>query len=273
VELVAALIGAAVAVCVAALGAVLARRNQRQSQADRLLVEALNDAVASIAEASFQVGGALPAYASAAARIALHAPPDVLVAWRRFNDEATTATETGRDLLVAAIQAARRHTDQLDVLDDDIRALLFRAVGPVGFEFDRLLAAIRGELEVSLASVEQVTTERGSAATREFDNVLDAGNNVAAILDAFGQIESAVGERVQAAGTDARGMGSMQLVREALRLRVITPETAHAIEGMAVLRNLVAHGREGTTDPQRVREYLALADAVLFSLRDQPREG
>lgn len=67
-----AAIAGAAAVIGVLCGALLNRRNEKQAEADRLLVSALNDAMIAIAEVA-QGGGreALARYASAKARIAL----------------------------------------------------------------------------------------------------------------------------------------------------------------------------------------------------------
>jgi hypothetical protein len=46
-------------------------------------------------------------------------------------------------------------------------------------------------------------------------------------------------------------------------------EPLDRIEGMSVLRNLVAHVR-GDIGVDHARDYLALADAVLYALRPKP---
>lgn len=108
------------------LGGFLARRNEKQAQGDRLLVEALNDAVTAIAEVAGGGGGAAQnRYASATSRIALHASPEVVARFRQFQDDATTATADGRARLIAALQEARRELGHGRVGDDDLYVLLF----------------------------------------------------------------------------------------------------------------------------------------------------
>lgn len=112
------------------LGAMLARRNERASTADRLLAEAVNDLVAGVADVANQDGpGARARYASAVSRIALHASPNVVVAFRAFREEASTGTPAGRDHLLAAVQVARQELGHERATDDDVRVLLF---GPDG---------------------------------------------------------------------------------------------------------------------------------------------
>jgi hypothetical protein len=93
-----------VAVIAAGVGAYLTRRNDRAGHTDRLLAEALNDMVAAIAEVA---GGAGPEaqarYASATSRIALHASPAVVAAFRAFQEDATTYTSDGRARLMEAL--------------------------------------------------------------------------------------------------------------------------------------------------------------------------
>jgi hypothetical protein len=112
------------------LGALLARRNERASTTDRLLTEALNDLVAAIAHVANGEGQAAQGrYASATSRIALHASPPVVAAFRRFQDDATTGTPDGRARLLDAIHIARRELGQKPADTDDLETLLF---GPGG---------------------------------------------------------------------------------------------------------------------------------------------
>lgn len=110
----------------AGLGAYLARRNERASNTDRLLAEALNDVMAAIADvASGQGGPAQARYASAVSRIALHASPGVVSAFRAFQDDATTYTAEGRTRLVEALQFARADLGHKSAAPDDLHMLLF----------------------------------------------------------------------------------------------------------------------------------------------------
>ncbi|MDO8213537.1 hypothetical protein [Conexibacter sp. CPCC 206217] len=114
------------------LGALLSRHNERRSHADRLLVDALNDLVSAVAEVAN--GGGLDAqarYASAAARIALHAPGEVVEAFRAFQVNATTGTADGRSRFLHALQTARRATGADDVTNDQLAALIFGPPRPL----------------------------------------------------------------------------------------------------------------------------------------------
>jgi hypothetical protein len=89
----------------------------------------------------------------------------------------------------------------------------------------------------------------------------------AAIIESFGRVETALRDLLAAAGLDVSQLSVPALVREALARDLISPETASAIEGITVLRNLAAHGRAGAVSHDRAVEYLALVDAVLYTLR------
>jgi len=109
-----------------ALGGLLARRNEKQAHGERLLVEALNDAMTAIADVAGGEGKAAQnRYASATSRIALHASPPVLARFREFQDDADTTTADGRQRLLAAVQAARRELAHGKARDDDLSVLLF----------------------------------------------------------------------------------------------------------------------------------------------------
>jgi hypothetical protein len=108
------------------LGGLLSRRNERRAHGDRLLVEALNDAITAIADVAGGEGSsAQRRYASATSRIAIHASPEVVIAFRRFQDDATTVTADGRARLIVALQQARRELGAGEVEKDDLEVLLF----------------------------------------------------------------------------------------------------------------------------------------------------
>jgi hypothetical protein len=109
-----------------ALGGLLTRRNEKRAQGERLLVEALNDAMTAIADVAGGDGtSAQNRYASATSRIALHASPSVVASFRRFQDNATTATADGRERLIAAVQEARRELGHGAANAEDIAVLMF----------------------------------------------------------------------------------------------------------------------------------------------------
>lgn len=115
----------------ALLTALLTRRNERRSRGDDLLAQAANDAIDAISQVA---GGTSPdaqaRYASAVSRVALHAAPQVVEAWRRFQDDATTETDDGRARMVTAIQSTRAQLGHGYASDADLHVLLFGPGGP-----------------------------------------------------------------------------------------------------------------------------------------------
>lgn len=125
------------------LGGLLARRNEKRAQGERLLVEALNDAVTAIAEVAGGDGKrAQSRYASAMARIALHASSGVVAKFRAFQDDATTTTALGRSLLLEALQAARAELGHDKADDEDVATLLFGSVAVHGVATARCPACL-----------------------------------------------------------------------------------------------------------------------------------
>jgi hypothetical protein len=117
------------------LGALLTRRNERQSRADALLAEAANDAiraVALVAASNSTDRKALADYAAAVSRVAMHAAPSVIAAWRAFQEDATTVTADGRARMIVAIQATRAQLGHDHASDADLHVLLFGHRGPNG---------------------------------------------------------------------------------------------------------------------------------------------
>jgi hypothetical protein len=126
VDVAVALITLAVGLVGVVLGGLLARRNEKRAQGERLLVEAFNDAATAIAEVAGGEGKeAQNRYASAVSRIALHASPAVISKFRDFQEDATTSTVGGRARLIAAVQEARKELCHGQAPDDEIAVLLF----------------------------------------------------------------------------------------------------------------------------------------------------
>jgi hypothetical protein len=93
----------------------------------------------------------------------------------------------------------------------------------------------------------------------------------AAVLEAFARVEGRLGELLEGSpDTPARYQGARHMARLAHEQDLISDETLAAVEGLAVLRNLAAHSPRDEIGIDRARDYLALADAVLFALRSKP---
>ena len=128
-EVIGALITFAVGLGGVLLGGFLASRNEKKARTERLLVEALNDAVTAIAEVAGGDSRGQQLYASAASRIALHASPELVAEFRRFQDCGSTVGADGQHRLVAVLQAARAELGLDEASTEDIAVLLFGRSG------------------------------------------------------------------------------------------------------------------------------------------------
>jgi hypothetical protein len=94
-----------------------------------------------------------------------------------------------------------------------------------------------------------------------------------AVLEATERLERELATLIQDAEWIVAGRGLVALARQALDLDLITPETANAVKGIAVLRNLAAHDRMSRLSSAQAQEYLSLVDATIFAVRQRPRDG
>lgn len=156
-------------------------------------------------------------------------------------------------------------------------ALLFRApltealrtgsgrlsAGPFRIEWEERAAEIEADLGLS-PSISK--GEIGGAAER-LDEIADA-SPVAAVVDTFGQIEIALRSLLEEHELDNldRRWTVRQLSDAALQHNLISTETKDAIEGLSVMRNLAVHGHQKELSSQRVREFVALGQGVLYAI-------
>jgi hypothetical protein len=135
--------------------------------------------------------------------------------------------------------------------------------GPFEVEFDRVLATVAENVEgdTAAAGESDLTTELTPLASLA---------PASAVMEASARLERELREKLQEADiVDPRG-GLTRLAREATEHQLITPETANAIKGIAVLRNLAAHGHMEEISTERALEYVNLVAAVLYVLRQPP---
>ncbi len=162
------------------------------------------------------------------------------------------------------------------VLRKPIGAALGRGVrrvkaGPVEVEFDQLQAEVREELARSPELAETQVPAPVPSLREELSGLAEVAPT-AAVMDAYGRIEARLAEIFDSSGEPPpppRMRSGRGLARIARERDLISEETLGAIEGLSVLRNLVAHSG-GDIGVDRARDYLALADAVLYALRPKP---
>ncbi len=92
------------------------------------------------------------------------------------------------------------------------------------------------------------------------------------VLEAYARVERELRRLLKGSEVhDVEQLGGIRLARLAADRGLISPASARAVEGVAVMRNLVAHDQVQTGE-QEAREYLALADGVLYGLRHRPSQ-
>jgi len=141
--------------------------------------------------------------------------------------------------------------------------------GPVEVEFDQLQAEVREELARSLELAEAQVPALTASLREELARLAEASPQ-AAVMAAYQRIEARLAEMLASAGVPpSSAMGGRALARLARKHDLISDETLAAIEGLSVLRDLTAHVG-GDISADRARDYLTLADAVLYALRSKP---
>lgn len=94
------------------------------------------------------------------------------------------------------------------------------------------------------------------------------------VTESFLRIERQLYVLLSEAGIDPQGRGAPFLARLAEERGLIPSEIRQAVDGLAVLRNLAAHGRApADLDPDRALEYANLAEAVLYGLASSRRRA
>lgn len=92
------------------------------------------------------------------------------------------------------------------------------------------------------------------------------------VIGAFALVERALRDRLAVAGVDvADARTAVQLASLAASAGLITPETVNSVQGVAVLRNLAAHGHGGEIDREKALDYLALIEGTLYAIHQTPR--
>lgn len=162
----------------------------------------------------------------------------------------------------------------ITVLRRPIGAALNRGVrrvraGPVEIElFEQELAEVRQELRRSPELEEASAPKPDASLALDLVPLADISPR-AAVLEAFLQVEGQLRQRLQDVAEIGPRATAGNLARLARIQNLISEETLRAIEGLLLLRNLAAHSQGEQISPERARDYIALAEAVLYALRDK----
>lgn len=121
------------------------------------------------------------------------------------------------------------------------------------------------QAQASITKTEAITLPSDRQLTDRFaDHALRSPN--AAVLEAYSEVERALKRRMtEAKVADVEKLFGRKLIEVALRKGVINSQTAEALRGISVLRNVAAHSTDEVT-LEKALEYLALADAVVYSI-------
>lgn len=155
-----------------------------------------------------------------------------------------------------------------ELLSHGIRRL---KAGPVEVEFDREATEVRQEVrripEVAAAEPRLAPV----SLTDELTSLAEVSPR-SAVLEGFARIEERLYKLVDGAGVEkAGGVHGNALAKLAFDQALISEETRSAVQGLSVLRNLAAHGSlHDDIGTDRANDYLAMADAVLYAMRDKP---
>lgn len=140
--------------------------------------------------------------------------------------------------------------------------------GPVELVWDREIAEVEAELgPPGLADESQGGAAGSSEQLAEVARIAPA----AAVVQAFARVEEQLRQLLRDADLDPGRGSAMQLARRAQEAGLVQREMVRAIEGIAVLRNLAAHGHDAELDEPRALDYLALTDAVSYALTQEGR--
>jgi hypothetical protein len=140
--------------------------------------------------------------------------------------------------------------------------------GPFEVEWDRLLAETEKEIES--------TTGAGQPPPRVVGELAPAAEATptAAIQEAYATVERELRHLIGNTGsTQSASLGAVGLARLAESKELLNSETVRSIEGLSVMRNLAIHNGGREISPEKAMEYLALTDAVLYTIRQQSKDA
>jgi hypothetical protein len=103
--------------------------------------------------------------------------------------------------------------------------------------------------------------------------LVDAASPIAAVEASYQQVGRALADMVeQAEPGAAAGLNVARLARAAHARGLVNTANLDAVEGLGVMHTMaVLDTNRERLEPAKAREYVALAEAVLYALRTQPR--
>lgn len=99
-------------------------------------------------------------------------------------------------------------------------------------------------------------------------------NPSAVILDGYVVVENTLRDVLSDRGINGTAqMNGVGLASRAVQTHVILPATLESVQGLAVLRNLTAHGTAGDVTPDKARDYLNLVEAVVWTIQQNAKQS
>jgi hypothetical protein len=123
---------------------------------------------------------------------------------------------------------------------------------------------------------EEIGGSNSSALTQLSDNgellALAERSPRAAIIQAAIEIEAGLRGLATDNIQNVENRPPGQLIQMLAQRNLIDPKTANSLQGLFVMRNLAVHGAERDLTAARAKEFVTLANAILYVLHSNPRE-
>jgi transcriptional regulator with XRE-family HTH domain len=175
--------------------------------------------------------------------------------YEQLRDKAGLKAEAPRVTAVVPPHARTRASDQLSR----------GATGPGMADFERLRSDVEAELPPTSSASQTSTQDIAHLAERA---------PAAAIIQAHMRIEEKLREALISVGEHpSKSDDASALASQALKHRLVSPETVNAVEGATVMRNLAVHGPRRDISVKQAKEYVVIADAVLYTIRQNVSRG
>ena len=135
--------------------------------------------------------------------------------------------------------------------------------GPIEVEWPEV--ATEARVALATAPEAKAVASEGSLTERLAETA--EKEPAAAIMAAWAEVERALRAKLGDLGVRQPSIAGMMLARLARERGLISDASFQAIEGLAMLRNLAAHGRTEEVDREKALDYLTLADATLYAIK------
>jgi hypothetical protein len=183
------------------------------------------------------------------------------VSWREFVASLVGALAWPLAVVVVLALFRRQVAELLEAPLSRLKA------GPLEFAWDRAVGALGASVVAASAP-----PTAGEGADVEPDGQLADRTPVAAILTSFRDVEREVRALArQAAVADADELSVDSLTDLLVTRGLVGAQTASAVRGLVVLRDLALHGRgDENLNAARASEFTLMARGVLYALRTPP---